>query len=174
MTRPPGRLRRRPADWSEVRTAVSVEIDAPPGRVWAEVVDFASHTEWMKDAYAIRFGTDRREGPGTLLLIDTRVGPLRTTDRFEITEIEPMRIVAGRHVGLFRGEGRFELSSPEPGRTRLVWSERIRFPWLFGGPFGAWVGRMVFRRIWTGNLAALKQRVESAPDPTREATPGEP
>ena len=82
------------------------------------------------------------------------MGPLRTTDRFEITEIEPMRTVAGRHVGLFRGEGRFELSSPEPGWTRLVWRERIRFPWLFGGPLGAWVGRVVFRRIWTGNLVA--------------------
>ena len=165
MTRPPGRLRRWLADQSEVRTAVPVVIDAPLGRVWAEVVDFASHTEWMKDAHAIRFGTDQREGPGTMLLIDTRVGPLRTTDRFEITEIEPMSTVAGRHVGLFRGEGRFELSSPEPGRTRLVWRERIRFPWLFGGPLGAWVGRVVFRRIWTGNLAALKRRLESGTGP---------
>ena len=149
------------AELSEVRTAISVRIDAPVDRVWAEVIDFASHTEWMEDAHAIRFGTDQREGPGTVLLIDTRIGPLRTTDRFEITEIEPMLAVAGRHTGLFRGEGRFELSSPSSGRTSLVWRERIRFPWLFGGPGAALVGRVVLRRVWTRNLATLKRRIET-------------
>lgn len=155
------RLCGRIAGLPEVRTGVSVEIDAPVDRVWAEVTDFAAHTEWMEDAHAIRFGTGQREGPGTVLLIDTRVGPLRTLDRFEITEIEPMSTVAGRHTGLFRGEGRFELSSPSPGRTRLVWRERIRFPWLFGGPGAALVGRLVLRRVWAKNLATLKQRIET-------------
>ena len=145
----------------EVRTAISVGIDAPVDQVWAEVTDFAAHTEWMEDARAIRFGTDQREGSGTVLLIDTRVGPLRTMDRFEITEVEPMRTVAGRHTGLFRGEGRFELSSPGPGRTRLVWRERIRFPWLLGGPAAALAGRVVLRRVWAKNLATLKRRIET-------------
>ena len=161
MTEATGRLRTWIAGLTEVRTGVPVEIDAPVDRVWAEVVDFAAHTEWMEDAHAIRFGTDQREGPGTVLLIDTRIGPLRTVDRFEITEIEPMVSVAGRHIGLFRGEGRFDLSSPRPGRTRLVWSERIRFPWLYGGPGAALVGRVVLRRVWTKNLATLKRRVET-------------
>ena len=160
MTDVSGR-RGRMAELSEVRTAISVGIDAPVDRVWAEVVDFTAHSEWMEDAHAIRFGTDQREGPGTVLLIDTRMGPLRTTDRFEITEIEPMRSVAGRHTGLFRGEGRFELSSPSPGRTWLVWRERIRFPWLFGGPAAALVGRVVLRRVWSRNLATLKRRIET-------------
>ena len=161
LTEVTGRLRRWIAGQSEVRTDVSVGIDAPVERVWAEVVDFAAHTEWMEDAHAIRFETDRREGPGTVLLIDTRIGPLRTVDRFEVTEIEPMLTVAGRHTGLFRGEGRFELSSPRPGRTRLVWRERIRFPWRFGGPGAALVGRVVLRRVWTKNLATLKRRIET-------------
>ena len=160
MTGKAARLRDRMARLSEVRTGISVEIDAPVDQVWAEVIDFTAHAEWMKDAHAIRFGTEQREGPGTVLLIDTRIGPLRTMDRFEITQIERMLTVAGRHTGLFRGEGRFELSSPSPGRTRLVWRERIRFPWLFGGPGAALVGRLVLRRVWTKNLAALKRRIE--------------
>ncbi|MXY75732.1 MAG: hypothetical protein F4Y40_01400 [Acidimicrobiia bacterium] len=153
------------AGLSEVRTGIPVEIEATVDRVWAEVTDFAAHTEWMEDAHAIRFGTDQREGPGTVLLIDTRVGPFRTTDRFEITEIEPLLSVAGRHTGLFRGEGRFELSSPSPKRTSLVWRERIRFPWLLGGPAAALVGRVVLRRVWTRNLATLKRRIETGADP---------
>ena len=153
------------AGLSEVRTGISVGINAPVDQVWAEVVDFIAHAEWMEDAHAIRFETEQREGPGTVLLIDTRIGPLRTMDRFEITEIEPMLSVAGRHTGLFRGEGRFELSSPSPGRTRLMWRERIRFPWLFGGPGAALVGRVVLRRVWAKNLATLKLRIEASANP---------
>ena len=143
-----------------MESLTSVDIDAPLERVWAEAVDFASHAEWMKDAHAVRFESDQQEGPGTVLLIETRVGPFRTTDRFEITEVSPMRSVTGRHRGIFTGEGRFELSSPEPGRTRFAWRERIRFPWYFGGPAGAWVATPILARIWRSNLAELKLRIE--------------
>lgn len=146
-----------------MESLVWIDIDAPLERVWTEAVDFASHAEWMKDARAIRFEGEQREGAGTVLLIETQVGPFRTVDRFEVTEVVPMASVAGRHVGLFTGEGRFELSSPEPGRTRFAWRERIRFPWYFGGPVGAWVGRFVLARIWRSNLAALKRRIEQDP-----------
>ena len=137
-------------------SSVSIDIDAPEERVWAEAVDFAAHAEWMRDVRAIKFGSDRREGVGTVLLIETRVGPFRTVDRFEITEVEPMRLVAGRHSGLFTGEGRFDLSEPAPGRTRFTWRERIRFPWYFGGPAGAWVARWVLARIWRANLRMVR------------------
>ena len=143
-----------------METVAEAEIEAPLERVWAEAIDFGSHAEWMKDARAIRFEGRRREGVGTVLLIETRVGPFRTVDRFEITTIEPMRLIAGRHVGLFTGEGRFELYSPTPERTRFVWRERIRFPWYFGGPLGGWVGRRILSRVWRTNLAALKRRIE--------------
>ena len=139
---------------------MGVNIQASPQRVWSELVDFASHTEWMKDAHAIRFGNDQREGVGVVLLIDTRVGLLRATDRFEITEVEHLKTVAGRHAGLFQGTGRFELSETNPGLCHLLWQEQIRFPLRFGGPLGALVGRPIFARIWSGNLKALKQRIE--------------
>lgn len=148
-----------------MESLVSIDIHAPLERVWGEAVDFTSHAEWMKDARAIRFEGDQREGVGTVLLIETQVGPLRTVDRFEITEVVPMTSVAGRHAGLFTGEGRFELSSPEPGRTRFAWRERIRFPWYFAGSLGAWVARPILARIWRSNLAELKRRIEQNPRP---------
>ena len=146
-----------------MESLVSIDVKAPIERVWAEVIDFASHAEWMKDARAIRFEGDQREGVGTVLLIETRVGPFSTVDRFEITEVVPMRSVAGRHAGIFTGEGRFELSSPEPDRTRFAWRERIRFPWYFGGSVGAWVGGLILSRVWRSNLAGLKHRIEQNP-----------
>ena len=148
-----------------MESLVSVDIDAPMERVWAEAVDFASHAEWMKDARAIRFEGDQREGVGTVLLIETQVGPFRTVDRFEVTEVVPLESITGRHAGLFTGEGRFELSSPAPGRTRFTWRERIRFPWYFGGPMGAWVARPILARIWRSNLVELKRRIEQNPRP---------
>ena len=139
---------------------VSIDIKAPLKRVWAEAIDFGSHVEWMKDAHSIRFEGNQRQGVGTVLLIETRVGPLRTVDRFEITEVEPMRRVTGRHLGLFTGEGAFELSEIGPGRTRFAWRERIRFPWYFGGSMGAWAARPILAHIWRSNLVALKRRIE--------------
>lgn len=143
-----------------MESLVSIDIQAPVERVWAEAIDFAAHAEWMRDAHAIRFEGDRREGVGTILLIETRVGPFRTMDRFEITEVRPMRLIAGRHLGIFTGDGRFELSSPAPDRTRFAWRERIRFPWYFGGLVGASVGRLILARVWRTNLAGLKRRIE--------------
>ena len=143
-----------------MKVPVSVDIAAPLERVWAEAIDYASHSEWMRDAHAVHFEGERREGVGTVLLIETRVGPFRTLDRFEITEVEPMRLVAGRHLGLFTGEGRFELSELGPDLTRFSWRERIEFPWYFGGPAGALVGEWILTRVWKSNLAGLKRRIE--------------
>ncbi len=151
---------RRVGTLMDVSVAVETEINAAVDRVWKELAAFESHVEWMKDAVAIRFETDRTQGIGTVLLIDTRVGPLRTTDRFEITELVPKRIIRGRHTGLFQGVGRFELTPVTSGKSRLVWQERIRFPWRYGGPVGAWVGRILLARIWKSNLERLKNRIE--------------
>jgi hypothetical protein len=43
---------------------VSTLIDAPPGPVWADVSQIASHVEWMDDAVAIRFTSERQAGVG--------------------------------------------------------------------------------------------------------------
>lgn len=144
-------------------TKAAVEIAAPVEQVWEEAVDFASHAEWMKDAVSIRFEGKRRREPGAVLLIETKVGPFRTVDRFEVTAVEPMRLIEGRHTGLFTGEGRFELTPLTAGRTLFVWRERIRFPLRFGGAAGAWIGKMILCRIWRTNLAEFKRRLEQNP-----------
>lgn len=140
---------------------VSTVIDASPEVVWTELRDIASHVEWMHDAVAIRFTSDRTEGVGTAFDCDTKVGPFRLTDRMEITEWKPGRAMGVRHVGLVTGEGAFHLTRQRRnGRTRFVWKERLRFPWWMGGPIGSMVSKPVLRRIWRRNLRNLKQRVE--------------
>ena len=114
----------------------------------------------MQDAVAIRITSPRTTGVGTTFECDTRVGPLKLTDRMEITEWRERKAMTIRHTGLVRGIGRFTLKA-RPGGTLFTWEERLRFPWWLGGPLTGVVASPVLRQIWKGNLAQLKERVES-------------
>ena len=128
--------------------------------MWSAIKDVGSHVEWMHDAVAIRFTSSRRSGVGATFDCDTRVGPLRLTDRMEITEWRPGRAMGIRHVGVVTGEGRFLLRRRLRGGTRFVWEERLVFPWWMGGPVGALFGGQVLRLVWRRNLRNLKRLVE--------------
>jgi hypothetical protein len=128
--------------------------------VWAAVRDIAGHVDWMEDAVAIRFTSPARKGVGTTFDCDTRVGPLRLTDRMEVTEWREGKAMGIRHVGVVTGTGRFELRRTGPRATRFSWTEDLRFPWWLGGPLAALVGRPVLRRVWRRNLQNLRRQIE--------------
>jgi hypothetical protein len=141
-----------------VEIRVGASVPAPPAVVWGELARIGDHVRWMRDAAAIEFVGDRREGVGTTFDCDTRVGPLRLRDRMQVVVWEPERALGVRHLGAVGGEGRFELT-PAGSGTRLEWVERLRFPWWLGGPIGARVARVVLRRTWRANLAAFSELV---------------
>ena len=138
---------------------VSVLIDTPPARVWAELADFGSHPQWMGDAATVRFLTDRTTGIGTRIEAATRVGPLRATDVMEVVRWEVERTIVVEHVGSVKGFGRFDIGPIGDG-TEMRWVEDLRFPWWMGGPVGLAVARPIFQRIWRGSLMRLKARLE--------------
>lgn len=140
---------------------VSITIDATPAEVWSVVEHVADHVDWMHDAVAIRFTTDRTSGVGTAFDCDTKVGPIRLTDRMEITEWEPERSMGVRHVGLVTGVGAFSLAPLDGGRTAFSWAEELHFPWWMGGRLGGAVGAPILRRIWRRNLRELRTIVEA-------------
>lgn len=146
------------------RIRVSIVIDASPAAVWNEVRRVERHVDWMADAREIRFTGEQTSGTGTSFDCITRVGPLRTTDRMVITSWREGREIGVRHRGLITGAGRFTLSRIRGDRTRFTWAERLHFPWWLGGPFGAFVGAIVLRRIWRRNLRVLKALIESGRD----------
>lgn len=143
--------------------SVSVELDAPPERVWEVVEPVENHVDWMADAVAIRFITDQTRGVGTRFECDTKVGPIRLTDHMEITEWDPGRAMGVRHTGIVTGSGVFTLEGIDlDRRTRFTWTEDLRFPWYLGGRLGELVGaKVVMGAIWRRNLKRLKAIVES-------------
>ncbi len=146
------------------RIRVQTTVDAPPGAVWRHLADIGDHVSWMADAVAIRFTGDRRSGVGTTFECETRVGPLRTLDVMEVTEWREGRAMGVRHTGLVTGTGRFLLRRRRRGRTRLVWDERLRFPWWMGGVIGSALASPVLRAVWRGNLRRLAARVTAGDD----------
>jgi hypothetical protein len=144
-----------------VRIRVCTTIDAPPDAVWGEVEHIERHSEWMADAYAIKFRGRRRAGVGTEFASLTKVGPLHANDVAIVTEWKPRRAMGIVHRGVVTGTGRFTLRRRRGGRTRFCWEERLRFPWWMGGLVGERVAKPILKRIWRRNLSALKARVES-------------
>ena len=140
------------------RIRVRALVDAPPARVWAELADIASHVEWMADAVAIRFTSDRHEGVGTTFDCVTRVGPFRTVDRMAVTSWREGHEIGVRHEGLVTGEGRFTLSPTPLGGTAISWTERLRFPWYIGGPLTALLAKPILHHVWRTNLHHLASR----------------
>jgi uncharacterized protein YndB with AHSA1/START domain len=143
------------------RIRVSTVIDAPPAQVWDEVRHVERHVDWMADAVEIRFTSRRRSGVGTTFDCLTKVGPIRLTDKMEITDWRDGKLMGVRHVGLVTGTGRFTVTKARGGRSRFTWDERLTFPWWLGGPVGGVVGGRVMRQIWKKNLRVLKALVES-------------
>lgn len=146
------------------RITVSVDIDATPDEVWSVVEPIERHVDWMADAVAIRFETEQTRGVGTRFDCDTKVGPIRLTDKMEITDWVPGSAMGVTHSGIVTGSGVFTLEPIDLGRrTRFTWSEELRFPWFLGGRLGEWVGaRLVMGPIWRRNLSRLRGLVESA------------
>ena len=153
---------------------VSIDIDASPAKVWETIEPIERHIDWMADAVAIRFETEQTRGIGTSFLCDTKIGPIRLTDKMQITEWQPALdggdgataqdgAMGVRHVGVVTGSGVLHVAPIEGGeRTRFTWIEDLDFPWYFGGRFGEVVGgKLVLGPIWNRNLKRLKRLVES-------------
>lgn len=142
------------------RLRVSVIVDAPPTRVWDDLQEIASHVEWMRDAVEIRFTSETTSGIGTTFDCRTKVGPIRLTDRMEITAWEPGKAMGVRHVGIVTGSGVIRLARRRHRRTKVTWSERLTFPWWMGGRIGAWAAVPVLRIVWRGSLRNLAARFD--------------
>ena len=120
----------------------------------------------MKDAVSIDFDTEHRRGVGVRMMVPTRVGPLRVTDRMEVNEWNEEESIGVRRLGRIGGQGRFELSS-HPDGTTLTLSEKIDFPWYLGGRITGWFAGPILRRVFRSNLFRFRDWVQARQEGSR-------
>jgi len=137
-------------------------VPAAPAVVWDDLRHIDRHVDWMSDAYSIRFLTEDTEGVGVRFECATRVGPLRTIDRMEVTEWRDAQVMGIRHHGTVSGAGKFRLSGcagpAGESHTQFEWTETLRFRWWMGGRLGAAAARPVLRAVWKRNLRRFSAR----------------
>ena len=117
----------------------------------------------MGDVDSIAFDGNVNSGAGTVMMVATRVGPFRLTDRIKVTVWEPPHRIVIEHQGLVTGVGEFQVSAIA-GATRFTWSEELRFPLYLGGQLTALVIRPFLATIWRRSLFRLKKLLEVGPD----------
>ena len=139
---------------------ITEEIEASPEMVWKTISDIQKHVNWMADASEIRITSEQTEGVGVTFDCDTKVGPLRTTDKMQITEWTPNQTLTISHEGLIEGKGSFILERTSDARTLFVWEENLDFPLLLGGRIAEFFAKPVLKKIWKGNLYKLKHIFE--------------
>ena len=145
---------------------VTTVLPASLEEAWTKLSDLADHVTWMADAHRIDFLTSRREGACVVMNVLTRVGPLRTRDRIEVTTWDPPHRIGVIHRGIVRGTGEFVLTELGGRHTQFTWSERLRFPAWLGGAVTAWLARPVLAWIWRRNLSGLqRQMARRSPGP---------
>jgi hypothetical protein len=118
----------------------SIEIEAGPARVWAELTDTASFPSW--NPFITRLEGELREGARLKVRIEPP-GGRPSTFRPTLLAVEPERELRwlGRVVipGLFDGEHSLRLERIDRGWTRFTQAER------FSGLLVAPLGRVIDR-----------------------------
>ena len=135
--------------------SLTVEVAVSAERLWAQLADIPSHTEWMRDAREIEVTSDRKQGAGTTARVRTRIGPLRTRDEMRFTVWKPPELMGVEHIGAVTGTGLFRIEPTGEGACTFTWEEELHFPWWLGGPLGELVGRPVVKAVWRRNLDRL-------------------
>jgi len=135
-------------------------VDAPIDTTWDVVADIPRQVEWMREMKSVSVDTPGPVRVGTRAQATVRILGIPVTDSVEITELEPPRRYAIRHLGLFAGEGLITLEAGADGSTTIVrWEERLAPPVL--PALGAAVQAPILRSIFQADLLRLKRLVET-------------
>ena len=145
----------------------SVDVDAPPERVWAALTDWVAQGRWI-------LGTDVRPVVGPARGVGGRLvavtGPrlpggrrIGVVDTMEITRWEPPTRVDVLHTGrVVRGPGTFEITPREGGST-FVWSEQVDLPLGALGRLGWPLAEPVVRAGYRASLRRFAEFARSYP-----------
>ena len=117
-----------------VRFEVRTSFDAPPRRVWEEMVDWRGHERWIP-ATRMQVPTADPTAVGAELTAVTGYGPLALVDRMRITRCDWDAAAARgdcevEKLGpVLQGRAGFTVR-PEGGGCAVVWLEDVTVPYV--------------------------------------------
>lgn len=151
------------------RFTVSLEVAAPASLVWAALVDWPKHAEWVP-LTTVRITSSHPDGVGASFVARSGVGPLGFDDPMTVTSWRPPagdepgdragRCDIDKHGRVVHGIAWFEVVPLSGRRSRVIWHEDVTvMPHSvtrhFAGVVSA-AGRVGFRR----SLRAMAREVE--------------
>jgi len=137
----------------------TVEITAPPERIWPFFVEPERVLEWCSTFRKFEYTGDQRSGVGTPLYIEEQaVGPVMKM-HFEVTEWKEndklgLRMVSVSSVKSYEQEWSLE---PTPSGTRFTFVEEIEFPF---GVFGKLLG-LIAQRMSAATVDKMQAKLKA-------------
>ena len=107
-----------------------VDVAAPAERVWAALVDWPTHGDWLP-LTTVRVTSQRPDGVGASFVARTGVGPLAFDDPMVVTEWQPPargrrgRCVVRKTGRVLLGSATLEVDPLGPRRSLVVWREDV-------------------------------------------------
>ena len=117
---------------TRVRFTVSRELPVPADRLFAALVDWRGHADWVPMTRVEILEGDG--GVGTRFVATSGLGPLALPDRMLVTGLdETAMTVDVEKIGpVLTGAVRLSVTALAPDRSRLDWFEDVRVPGLPG------------------------------------------
>jgi len=142
-----------------MRIQKTIEIAAPPERIWPFFVEPERVLEWCSTFRKFEYSGDLRSGVGTPLYIEEQaVGPVMKM-HFEVTEWKEndklaLRMVSASSVKSYEQEWLLE---PTPSGTRFTFMEEIEFPF---GVFGKLLG-LIAQRMSAATVDKMQAKLKA-------------
>ena len=142
-----------------MRIQKTIEITAPPERIWPFFVEPERVLEWCSTFRKFEYSGDLRSGVGTPLYIEEQaVGPVMKM-HFEVTEWKEndklaLRMVSASSVKSYEQEWLLE---PTPSGTRFTFMEEIEFPF---GVFGKLLG-LIAQRMSAATVDKMQAKLKA-------------
>ena len=141
---------------------VDVTIDADVVAVWRGLTDWAGQSHWML-ATTVTQDKGQSVGLGERFTATTGIRSFKFDDPMVVTHWDPPRRATVEHLGkVVRGEGGFEVFALPGGRSRVVWTERVRLPFGVIGGLSWPAAKLAFEVFARRSLMRFREVVESA------------
>lgn len=113
---------------ANVHFTVTRDLPLPADVVFAELIDWSAHADWIPLTRVKILSGDG--GPGTEFVATSGIGPLALPDRMRVDELDPGAMTARvTKVGpVLTGVVHLSVTSTSETASRLDWIEDIRVP----------------------------------------------